>query len=136
MGTFATDLGMHALHLLLSGSDDLLLNEGGIHGTGGANKRGSAGELCGVSGGEHEGTDGEDCGARSSRVYCMEVAAADFRETDMRQHTLGSTCAPGGMRSVHDTLYNDYCTRRFPATQSVYFSEERCSLLPGVECAS
>ena len=32
MGTFATDLGMHALHLLLSGSDDLLLNEGGIHG--------------------------------------------------------------------------------------------------------
>lgn len=65
-----------------------------VAGTGGANKRGSAGELCGMSGGEHEGTDGEDCGARSSRVYCMEVAAADFRETDMRQHTLGSMCAP------------------------------------------
>lgn len=74
------------------------------------------------------------CGAHSSKVYCMGVAAEEFREADIRRHMLGSTCAPGGMRSVHDLLYSDYCLLRFPATQSVYFSEERCSLLPDVQC--
>lgn len=64
----------------------------------------------------------------------MGVAAHSFREADLKLHTLGSTCAPAGMRSVHDTLFSGYCAVRWPATQSVYLSEERCSLLPGIMC--
>ncbi|EIE22563.1 hypothetical protein COCSUDRAFT_63711 [Coccomyxa subellipsoidea C-169] len=132
MGSYVTDLGMHMLHLMLSGPQHLMLEDQVPSG-----KKGDSGDVCvGKTGCVNEGAEGELCGARSSRVYCMDLPATDFRENDIRRHTLGSTCAPGGMRSVHDQLYNDYCTRRFPATQSVYFSEERCSLLPDVQCST
>jgi hypothetical protein len=78
---------------------------------------------------------GEECGQHSKRVYCMAVPAEDFQEASLQLHALGSTCAPGGLRSVHDALHSDYCAIRWPATQSVYFSEERCSLVPGVQCS-
>ncbi|BDA45861.1 hypothetical protein COCOBI_07-6480 [Coccomyxa sp. Obi] len=134
MGNFVTDLGMHALHLLLSGPSNLLLDELSSPGEEGNESTGGDGRVCSRSGVDEGEMEGDLCGAQSSRVYCMEVAAMDFQEADMRQHILGSTCAPGGMRSVHDKLYSDYCFRRFPATRSVYFSDERCSLRPGVEC--
>ncbi|CAL8470539.1 g10081 [Coccomyxa elongata] len=134
MGSFVTDLGMHALHLLLSGPSRLLLDELSLPDEEGKESTTGQVKLCNGPGVEEDEMRGDSCGARSSKVYCMEVAATDFKEADMVQHTLGSTCAPGGMRSVHDKLYSDYCFRRFPATRSVYFSDERCSLLPGVKC--
>lgn len=76
---------------------------------------------------------------RAARYFDLRITQQAKLVSRQGVHNYGSgmrRCAPGGMRSVHDKLYNDYCTHRFPATQSVYFSEERCSLLPGVECAS
>ncbi len=61
----------------------------------GAGKLGDSGDICvGKTGCVNEGAEGELCGARSSIVYCMDLPATDFRENDMRRHTLGSTCAP------------------------------------------
>lgn len=48
------------------------------------------GKLCSRPG-VKEFEEGGVCGTQSSKVYCMEVAATDFQEADMTQHTLGTT---------------------------------------------
>ncbi len=62
----------------------------------GDGKESTAGQvkLCSRPGVEEGEMQEDACGAQSSKVYCMEVAAMDFKEADMVQHTLGSTCAP------------------------------------------
>ncbi len=79
---------------------------------------------------------GEVCGAQSSKVYCMEVAAMEFQEADMVQHTLGSTCASLHRTRLRTIGISNCTSSQAPMMLGELLMHERSGCgKPGVPCS-